>query len=467
MSKPIPRNEDMELALLGSMIQTDRAIELADIMGVTTKDFYRPQHGMVFAAIKAAHEAGAVDELTVAEQLERRGELQAVGGKVALFSLTQRAPAVANAKAYAEAVVRESRLRWLVETGHAIAELGFDPGEAAVQELVNRAGELVAGVTDSTAAGDLVALDEFAMELYDEWSARHAAGGGIVGLSTGFHDLDKKTGGLQPGKLYIVAARPAMGKSALVSNILQHVVLNEGEYAAISSLEMGRKEVGARVISSMARVGGQKLTQSAPDAEDFERLFAAIQRLKAQAPGRLLIDDSASTTPYQLRAKARRAQRRLARKGARLALLAVDYLQLVDPGKDTQNENVALGFVSRELKKLAGELGIPVVALSQLSRAVEGRADKKPGLADLRGSGSLEQDADCVMFLHRPEYYWPDDPSLKGRAELDIAKQRGGETGVVHLAWLPQYTEFRSLTHPPSPAPRVHVPGGSTIGDAA
>lgn len=450
-STVLPQNLEMEQAIIGSMMISPRGLSAAREAQLTPDDFLMESHAEIFRAITALDERGNVDEKLVCGELTNRGTLKKVGGSVKVLELTATVPATANSRAYAEEVKRQSRLRWLVRTGEQIAKLGYEPGGSDTENLINQANELVAGVSETAGVGEFVTADEVIRDLYDVWWERYETQIIRTGLATGFWNLDDKLGGFQPDSLNILAARPGMGKTSLATTILANTAFESGTHSAVFSLEMSAQDVVSRMTSGLARVPAKRLKTGRPEKSDFALLENVKRRIATEAPQRIHIDQSPSVTPFQVRDRCRRLNRKLARRKQKLGLVVVDYLQLADPGRQSQNRNVDVGVISRELKKLAMELGAPVLALSQLSRAVETRDDKRPVLSDLRDSGSIEQDADTVMFIYRPEAYGEVPPELVGIAEVIIAKNRHGEKGTALLNWLDRYTTF---TAPPNPKER-------------
>lgn len=461
-----PQNLDMEEAILGAMLMSQGAIESAVDLGLREADFYRPSNRAIYRAIMSLADRDAVDELTVAGALERDGKLAEVGGKVALYTLTQRVPAVANARAYAQEVIDQSTLRQLVEAGHTIARMGYEHQDEP-STLVDNAQAMVSELQHDRHASDFVDATTLYKTIYDELYERALSGGVAKGLITGFTDFDKMTGGLQKSNLVIVAARPAMGKTSWALNVAEHVILREKKPVALFSLEMKADDLATRIMCSVAKVDQKRIRIGVPHEQDWPHLVDAMGKL-SQAQDLLFIDDTGSLTPFELRTKCRRLHARLMREQRDrgedqigLGLIVIDYLQLMDPGKRVESDQSSISYISRQLKSLALELGVPIMAISQLSRAVEARADKKPMLADLRGSGSIEQDADIVLFLHRPEYYEPEKEELKGKAELIVAKHRNGEVGLVTMGFLARYTKFVNLSRQDMPPP---PPGGGAGG---
>jgi replicative DNA helicase len=432
-----PQDLEAEEALLGAMLLSPSAIDKAFAAKLTRAMFYRPAHQHVFDAIVDLFDRDRVDELTVIHWLKERGLLAGAGGSVGVMTLSERVPSVANARAYAEAVRDAAIRRSLVARGHQIAELGYKEAPDT-PSLIGEAGRILDEMTDRATAVDDVgvstAADEFA-GFVDSLQERFDRGAEFSGLTTGLSALDQRTGGLRPGELTIVAGRPGMGKSALAAGIAEHVVFGCGEDVYSVNLEMRERQQIGRL---MARAGGVRLaaTRGLPSEQDVEDAAATALRLHESAK-RLHMDRASDLTVAQIRQRARVLNRRLKRQGRSLKLVVVDYLQLITPPAGERNETAQLTIISRGLKSMALELGVHVVALSQLNREVEKRQPPRPMLADLRGSGSIEQDADCVLFLYRPDYYLQENtpPDLVGLAELNAAKLREGEPGVDALRW--------------------------------
>lgn len=446
-----PQSLEAEEALLGAMLISTFALEIVNDLRITSSMFYRPSHRTIFETIIDLAERGSVDSLTVINRLKANNHLGSVGGPVAVMTLDERCPAVANARAYAEEVRDQYLLRRLVEQGHAIAKLGYEhPGDP--RELVSQAAELAAGIDAGGSAGeDFIAADDLFADMYAEWEERVANGGKIVGIPTGLIDLDRKIGGLQGGRMILIAGRPGMGKSALAMNIAEHVAIVEGKHVAVFNFEMDPTDLTSRIISSQAKVDGSRLTNTAPVPEDWQHISDAMTRIRQQAPGRLLLSHDVTITPAQMRSRVRRLKRRLEAQSKELGLVVIDYVGQMESGRKAENRQQEITYISRQIKSMALELDVPVMPLSQLNRAVENRNPPRPMLSDLRESGSLEQDADVVILLYRAEYYQGDEtpPELLGTAEAIVAKQRRGKPGSVYLGFLDKYTKFVTLDHNP------------------
>jgi replicative DNA helicase len=432
-----PHNIDAEESLLGAMLLSRDAIVAATEVGLSADEFYKPAHGHVFDAVTSLYGAGEpADPVTVAEELRRAGLLEAIGGPALLLTLQAGTPATSNAGRYAGIISEHALLRRLIRVAGEIAELGYSLPDD-VGAAVDRAESMVFDVaqrrtTDSTVAiKDLLDLTLTRLEMLYEKGDR------ITGLPTGYQGLDELLSGLQPSSLVVVGARPAMGKTAFALGMAAHAALEVNRPVLFFSLEMSHLEITQRILSAEARVDSTKMRNGRLAEADWTKLSHAIGRL-AEAP--LYIDDDPQTTIMEIRSKARRLK---SREGD-LALVVVDYLQLMTGRTSAENRQVEISEISRGLKILARELEVPVVALSQLSRQLEMRADKRPMLADLRESGAIEQDADVVMFLYRDEIYNTDSPD-RGTAEIIVSKHRSGPTGSDRLAFLDHYTRFANM----------------------
>lgn len=434
-----PHNLDAEQSVLGAMLESREAIgNCLDILD--PDDFYKPAHTEIYATILELNaRAEAVDAITVADELNRRDTLEPIGGRPYIMGLLQAYPTASAAAHYARIVEEHAILRRLIEAGNQVQEIGFAMPED-VDDAVNAAEELVYEVGDRRLKSEVAMVKPLLGEVMNKIELLYERGDSITGLASGFGDLDEMTTGFQPSNLIIVAARPAMGKSSLLGDFALAAALKQNQPVIIFSLEMGREEVVQRFLSSESRVDSQKLRRGSLNDQDWPRLSAALGRL-AEAP--IFIDDSASISLTEIRAKSRRIQ---ARHG--LGLVIVDYLQLMHGPRRSENRQQEVSEISRALKIMARELNVPVMCASQLNRAVEARGDKRPLLGDLRESGSIEQDADIVMLLYRDEIY-NQDTEARGEAEIIIAKHRNGPTGTVRLAFLNQYTKFASIAKAP------------------
>ena len=408
------------------------AVELCD-----TEDFYRPAHGHVFDAVTSLYGQGEpADPVTVADELARADLLDAIGGMPALISLQADTPATANASRYARIVEEHSLLRRLIGVAGEIAELAYSVPDD-VEAAVDRAESMVFEVAERRVTDSLRPLRELLSDSLDRLEALYGRGESITGVPTGYVDLDERLSGLQKSSLVIVGARPAMGKTAFALGIAAHAAMEANIPVLLFSLEMSHSEITQRLLCSEARVDATRVRNGRLLESDWSKISHAIGRL-GEAP--IFVDDNPNLTVMDIRGKARRLK---SRQG-RLGLIIVDYLQLMSGRRSAESRQVEISEISRGLKILARELEVPVLALSQLSRNLEMRADKRPMLSDLRESGSLEQDSDVVMFIYRDEVYNPDSPD-RGTAEIIVAKHRNGPTGSTHLAFLDHVTRFANM----------------------
>ena len=430
-----PHNLQAEESLLGAMLLSRDAIVDA-VQICTADDFYKPAHGHVFEAITSLYGQGEpVDPVTVADELRRADLLDHIGGSATLVTLQANTPAISNAGRYARIVEEHALLRRLIGVAGEIAELGYDvPDDVA--GAVDRAESMVFEVAQRRVTDTTKPLRDLLAASLDRLEALYDRGEAITGVPTGFVDLDDRLSGLQPSNLVIVGARPAMGKTSFALNIAANAAMEGGVPTLIFSLEMSHLEITQRLICAEARVEAGRMRNGRLHDSDWGKISHAIGRL-GEAP--IYIDDNPMITVMDIRAKARRLK---SREG--LGLVIIDYLQLMSGRSNAENRQVEISEISRGLKILARELQVPVVALSQLSRQLEMRADKRPQLADLRESGALEQDADVVMFLYRDEVYNSESPD-RGTAEVIVSKHRSGPTGVTQLAFLDHYTKFANM----------------------
>lgn len=439
-----PHDEEAEASVLGAIMLAERWFDMITVdVRLKGDDFYRPRHRVIFEAIEAINaDSEPIDTLTVANRLIETGKLEEAGGKDYVDTLVTRIPAIGNTKQYAQIIKENALLRGLIQASHDI-QLSVAEREGDPQQLVERAQQLVFEVAQDTHSGELVQLASILHEQIDALEQQALHGSTVTGTPTGFTDLDELTGGLQPGNLIIVAARPAMGKSALVTNIAENAAL-KGYPVAIFSMEMSKAELSQRFISSQAKISGDAMRKGQLKKTDWPKVLSAAQEFD-QAP--IWIDDSSDINITELRAKARRLHGRYSATPSEktgksgLGLIIVDYLQLLraTDGRDSRVEQVAQ--MSRGLKILARELEVPVIAVSQLSRAVENRQPPRPQLADLRESGQIEQDADVVCFIYREEYYDSDSERI-GLADIIFAKHRNGPVGDVELTFMKHYPKF-------------------------
>jgi replicative DNA helicase len=433
-----PHNPDAEASVLGAILMTEQALDALLLeVGLKAADFYRPRHQTIFRSmvrLKEKPEPEAVDALTVCDDLRRAGELEQAGGDAYVHSLPTVVPAVGAVLNYGRIVKDHAILRRLLDATREIQDEAM-ASRGDPRELLGRAEANLFRIGHEDTPSELRSIEEVLHEEIDKLEELSREGLSLTGTPSGFTDLDELTGGFQPGNLIVLAARPAMGKSSLATNIAENAAVDHGKPVALFSLEMSERELAQRFIATQAKVSSDDLRKGRVKTA-WPKVVKAAERL-SRAP--LWIDDSSDLGVLELRAKARRLNARQP-----LGLLIVDYLQLMRPedGSDSRVEQV--GKISRGLKILARELDIPVVALSQLSRAVEARPDKRPILSDLRESGNLEQDSDVVMFIYRDDYY-NDESEHPGEAEVIVAKHRNGPVGKISLAFQQRYPKFTSL----------------------
>ncbi|HEY9222777.1 replicative DNA helicase [Variovorax sp. N23] len=436
-----PHSIEAESSVLGGLLLDNGAWDrMGDLL--VDADFYRYEHKLIYAAIGTLINASKpADVITVYEQLQNLGKADEMGGLVYLNSLAQYVPSASNIRRYAEIVRERSILRKLVSAADEIATNAFNPQGKAVDKILDEAEQKIFNIGEegSRMKQGFQSMDSLVVELLDRVTEMADNPNDITGIRTGFYEFDKMTSGLQAGDMIVLAARPSMGKTSLAINIAEHVALNEGLPVAVFSMEMGASQLAVRIVGSIGRIDQGHLRTGKLTDEEWPRLTEAIEKLRTIS---LHIDETPGLTTSELRANARR----LARQYGKLGLIVVDYLQLMSVSSSMNDENraTAVGEISRGLKMLAKELKCPVIALSQLSRGVESRTDKRPMMSDLRESGAIEQDADLIMFIYRDDYY---DKNSKepGVAEVIISKHRNGPTGTVKLAFLKPLTKFENL----------------------
>lgn len=432
-----PQDVAAEQSVLGGMLLSKDAI--ADVLErLRPGDFYRPAHQNVYDAILDLYGRGEpADAVTVAAELDRRGLLRRIGGAPYLHTLISTVPTAANAGYYAGIVAEKALLRRLVEAGTRVVQYGYAGAEGSdVAEVVDRAQAEIYDVTDRRLSEDFVPLEDLLQPTMDEIDAIASNGGLARGVPTGFNELDEVTNGLHPGQMVIVAARPGVGKSTLGLDFMRSCSIKHRMASVIFSLEMSKSEIVMRLLSAEAKIKLSDMRSGRMSDDDWTRLARRMSEI-SEAP--LYIDDSPNLTMMEIRAKARRL-----RQKADLRLIVVDYLQLMSSGKKFESRQVEVSEFSRHLKLLAKELEVPVIAISQLNRGPEQRTDKKPMLADLRESGSLEQDSDVVILLHRPDAFERDDPR-GGEADLILAKHRNGPTKTVTVAHQLHLSRFANM----------------------
>jgi replicative DNA helicase len=439
-----PYAPEAEVSVLGGMlIDGDAVAKAVEIIDDTM--FYREANRRVFRAMVRLFRHGQViDPVTLSEELKKTDELESSGGMAYLGELLDAVPTAANIEYHARIVRERALLRRLIEASSGIIRDSYEPGERTVEQVLDAAEQRIFQVAQSHERQGFVWIKKILYPTFEKIEQLQAAKGGITGVPTGFHSLDEMTGGFQKGDLVIVAARPSMGKTALVTGVALHAAISHQVPVALFSLEMSKEQLVQRMLCSEALVDLGRLLRGRLSDDDYVRLAQAAGHLNT-AP--IWIDDSGSLSVLEMRAKARR----LKADQPDLGFIIIDYIQLMHAGGEAENRQQEVSAISRGLKSLAKELATPILALSQLSRAPEQRADHRPQLSDLRESGSLEQDADLVMFLYRPEYYLPpmeaQEKGVVGKAELIIGKQRNGPTGAVDLYFRKESTRFESMTH--------------------
>lgn len=431
-----PQNLDAEKSLLGAVLIDEET--LADISEhVTTKDFYEKRHAIIYAAMMRLYERHKpVDLLTLTEELKRKKELEIIGGSAYLTDLTNYVPTSAHAEAYAELVAQKAIRRRLIKASGEISELGYDE-DTTTQELLEKAEAELFSVSDQSLKQDLVSIESILTESFDRMEELHRNKGTLRGVRTGYRDLDNMTAGLQRSDLIILAARPSMGKTTLVTNLAYNVATVAKQPVLFFSLEMSKEQLVDRMLADASGVDAWNIRTGNLSDDDFSKLSEAMGEM-AEAP--IFIDDTPGLSVLEMRTKARRAAHEQP-----LGLVIIDYLQLMQgSGRSDGNRVQEVSEISRGLKLIARELNVPVIALSQLSRSVESRSPQIPQLSDLRESGSIEQDADIVMFIYREAYYNP-ETERENITDLIIAKHRNGPTGKIELYFHPERLRFMSL----------------------
>jgi replicative DNA helicase len=432
-----PQDLAAEQSVLGGMLLSKDAI--ADVLEkLRPGDFYRPAHQNVYDAILDLYGRGEpADAVTVAAELDRRGLLRRIGGAPYVHTLISTVPTAANAGYYADIVAEKALLRRLVEAGTRVVQYGYAGAEGAdVNEIVDRAQAEIYDVTERRTSEDFVPLEQLLQPTMDEIDAIASQGGIARGVSTGFVELDECTNGLHPGQMVVIAARPGMGKSTLGLDFLRSCSIKNRMPSVVFSLEMSKSEIVMRLLSAEAKIKLADMRSGRMSDDDWTRLARRMSEI-SEAP--LYIDDSPNLTMMEIRAKARRLKQK-----ADLRLVVIDYLQLMTSGKKVESRQQEVSEFSRQLKLLAKELEVPVVAMSQLNRGPEQRTDKRPMLADLRESGAIEQDADVVILLHRPDAFERDDPR-GGEADLILAKHRNGPTKTITVAHQLHLSRFTNM----------------------
>ncbi len=434
-----PHSAEAEQSIIGGLMLDNQVWDK-----ISTKlceaDFYRTEHRILYRAIAAlVKKDQPFDVVTLLDALKTHNELDDAGGEAYLFELANNTPSVANVTAYADIVREKSVQRQLISVATEIADSAYNPAGREVPELLDFAETKVFAIGEQTAGdGGPENIKSILVRAVEKIDQLYHSGDAITGLATGLSDLDEMTSGLQPSDLVIVAGRPSMGKTTLVMNMAEHAAIKAAKPVLVFSMEMPADSLAMRMMSSLGRIDQHRIRTGKLDDDDWPRVTSAVHML-SEAP--LFIDDTPALSPGEMRARARR----LAKEHGSLGLIVVDYLQLMKaPGFSADNRTAEISEISRSLKSLAKELQVPVIALSQLNRSLEQRADKRPVMSDLRESGAIEQDADLICFIYRDEVYNEDSPD-KGTAEIIIAKQRNGPIGKVRVAFIGKFTRFEDL----------------------
>ncbi len=428
-----PHSREAEESVIGAVLLSEDAV--TEVMDkIHPEDFYVPAHQAIYESMRELFDTSqAIDAVTVSESLRRKGELEKIGGIQYLTRLVDIVPSTSNVVFYAGIVEDHAKRRELIRAGSSVTEYAFNIDDE-IASVLDRAEQAVLGVAEKRSSQTLLEIGPMFSDVLEHIELLEQQGSEMTGLATGFVDLDRKLAGLQKANLVVIAGRPAMGKSSLAMNIATNAAA-AGEPVALFSLEMSKEEIVQRILSSVGKVDSMKL-RSGQLGPLWQRVVDAAGRMY-QAP--IYVDDSPIVTITDIRAKCRRLKRK---RG--LSLVVVDYIQLME-ASGHENRQQEISQITRNLKNLARELEVPIVAMSQLNRSLESREDKRPRLADLRESGSIEQDADVVMFIYRHEYYHPEDQEKKGIAEVIVAKHRAGSTGPVEMTFQPEFTRFANL----------------------
>jgi len=444
-----PQAVEVEQAVLGAILFDSEAIgRIVELL--KPEDFYKKAHRLIYqAAVELFERNEPIDLTLVSERLRKRDELDEIGGRVTLIELSDSVATSAHIEHHARIVREKSVLRHLITTSTGIVKECYE-ASGEIEELLDKAEQNIFSISENQARQDFILMGDILPGTFQEIDEFHRRGGQITGIATGFAELDSLTAGMHKGDLIIVAGRPSMGKTAFALNMAEHVAIREDIPVGVFSLEMSKEQLALRMLCSLARVSSHALRTGRLRNDEFPKLSAATGPLSEK---KIYIDDTAGRSVLEMRAKARRLKAQ-----QDLGLIVVDYLQMMRGGGKMENRQQEISLISRSLKGLAKELNIPVVALSQLSRAPEQRGgDRKPQLADLRESGAIEQDADVVMFIYRPERYDikkdSEGRSVENVAEIIVSKQRNGPTGVVRLAFLKDYVRFDNLATKPMPEP--------------
>ena len=435
LKRVLPHSVEAEQSVIGSMLMDREAIVVASEL-ISSEDFYNKQYGILFETMVELNDQGSpVDIVTLQDRLKEKDVPPEVSSLEFMGELVRAVPTSANIKYYANIVAEKSTLRKLIRLNEEIANTCY-VGKENLEYILEDTEKRVFQLVQKRNTGDFVPIRQVVMNAMDKIEAASRNKGAVTGIPTGFVDLDYRTAGMQPSDLVLIAARPSMGKTAFVLNIAQHVAFKQNKTVAIFSLEMSKEQLVNRMFSLESRVDAQHLRTGQLNDQEWERL---IESAGVIGRSHLIIDDTPGISISELRSKCRKFKLE-----HNLSMIIIDYLQLMTGSGRTDSRQQEISDISRSLKAIARELSVPVLALSQLSRAVEQRPDHRPMLSDLRESGAIEQDADVVMFIYRDDYY-NHDTDRKDIAEIIIAKQRNGPIGTIELAWLPMYTKFANL----------------------
>lgn len=434
----LPHNIEAEQSVLGAiMLEPEKWDEVNDT--ISEEHFYKTAHKVIYTAFRELNIKGQpIDILTVSELLKKKDEIEQVGGAAYLAEILNLTPTTANLKTYVDIVVEKAILRKLISECQGLVTKAYDQEYEDIGSFIDGAEAKIFSIAEKKKVDGLVPANEIlksSMQRIDE--LYNAGGVGITGVSSGFTDLDKMTAGFQPGELTIIAARPSMGKTAFSLNIASNAAIREGKKVAYFSLEMGQEQLMLRMLASESRIDMSAMRIGKIPDSSWPKLINTVSIISKSG---LFIDDTSGISPFEIRAKCRRLK---ATHG--LDMIMVDYLQLMDLKQKVESRERAVSEISKTLKAIAKELKVPVIALAQLNRGVEGRSDRRPMLSDLRESGSIEQDADVIMMIYRDDYYERENSDAKGIAEIIISKQRNGPTGVAKLAWMAQFGQFANL----------------------
>ncbi len=437
MLKMMPQSIDAEEAVIGAILVNPMSLGRI-VEFLKPESFYKPAHKIIYEAVlELFRKNEPIDIVTVSEHLRNKEELEAAGGRAYINDLALNVVTTANIEFYAKIIQEKEIKRALINAGSEIVTMAYENEET--DNVLDNAQKLIFNIAAQKDTSDLVPIQDLVVASYEQIEDRFNNKDDLIGVTTGFYDLNALTSGLQKSDLIILAARPSMGKTAFALNLAQNVALQGKKAVAIFSLEMPKQQLVKRMLCAEAEVDTQRITSGNMQPKDWEKLVDAMTRL---SDARIYIDDASGVTATDIKAKCRR----LMLEEKELGLIVIDYLQLMEGGGNPNDRNQQISAISRSLKGLARELDVPIIALSQLSRGVESRPDKRPMLSDLRDSGAIEQDADIVMFIYRDEYYNRDDVENKGKAEVIIAKHRNGPVGTVELLFQSSITKFKNKT---------------------